>query len=182
MAERVSIFIDGGYLDAVLRDEFKSTRIDYEKLVLELSKEKQLLRAYYYTCLPWQSNPVTEDESKRFSSAQKFHNYLKRIPNFEVRLGRLAYRGQDSNNRPILEQKQVDIMLAIDILRLSYRSAISQAIVLTGDSDFIPAVNIAKDEGVQAVLAHGARPHMSLLEAVDQTIQLDWKFIKKIKS
>jgi uncharacterized protein (TIGR00288 family) len=81
-----------------------------------------------------------------------------------------------------LEQKQVDILLAIDLLRLSYRGAISQAILITGDSDFIPAIKIAKDEGVQVLLAHGSKPHLSLLDEVDQTIAIDWKFIKSIRA
>jgi len=182
MPERLAIFIDGGYFDAVLRDEFKGTRIDYEKLILGLTSSNTLLRSYYYTCEPWQSNPSTNDESKRFSAAQRFHNYLRKIPNFELRLGRLAYRGQDINNNPILEQKQVDILLAIDLLRLSYRGAISQAILITGDSDFIPAIKIAKDEGVQVILAHGSKPHLSLLDEVDQTTGIDLKFRKAIRA
>jgi uncharacterized LabA/DUF88 family protein len=182
MTERIAIFIDGGYLDAVLRDEFKGTRIDYEKFIAALCSSNTLLRSYYYTCEPWQSNPPSTDERKRFSAAQRFHNYLRRIPNFEVRLGRLAYRGQDIHNKPILEQKQVDILFAIDLLRLSYRSAISQAVLVTGDSDFIPAIKIAKDEGVQVLLAHGTKPHLSLLNEVDQGIHFDWKFIRSIKS
>lgn len=116
MPERLAIFIDGGYLDAVLRDEFGLPRIDYKKLTEQLAGEDPLLRTHYYTCEPWQSSPPTEDESKRFSSAQRFHNYLRRIPNFEVRLGRLAYRGEHADGRPILEQKQVDILLAIDLV------------------------------------------------------------------
>jgi uncharacterized LabA/DUF88 family protein len=180
--ERLGIFIDGGYLDAILRDEFNLPRIDYKKLATELAAAEPLLRTYYYTCEPWQSNPPTPDESKRFSSAQKFHNYLRRIPNFEVRLGRLAYRGKDSNGRPILEQKQVDILLAVELIRLSYRSAISKAVILTGDSDFIPAISIAKDEGVQVILAHGASPHLKLLDAVDQTMLIDTNLIARIKS
>jgi hypothetical protein len=61
MPERLAIFIDGGYLDAVLRDEFKGTRIDYEKIILGLTSSNTLLRSYYYTCEPWQSNPPTND-------------------------------------------------------------------------------------------------------------------------
>lgn len=88
----------------------------------------------------------------------------------------------DININPILEQKQVDILPAIDLLRLSYRSAITQAILVTGDSDFIPAIKIAKDEGVQVLLAHGSKPHLSLLNEVDQSIPFDWRLIKSIKS
>lgn len=184
MAEKAAIFIDGGYLDHILTDEFSQIKIDYKKLATELTGKCEptptLLRVYYYHCEPYRSSPPTPEESRRFAGAQRFFNALNSKTFFEVRLGRLASRGTRADGSIVLEQKQVDILMAIDIVRLSMRRSITHAILVTGDSDFIPAIQIARDEGIQVALAHGGQLHNQLLTKIDQRIRLDQAFIDKI--
>lgn len=182
MTERTIALIDGGYLSKILRDQFNLTKIKYPEFVIALAQGTPPFRTYYYTCEPWQSNPATEEERSRFSSAQKFHTYLQRIPNFEVRLGRLAYRGVTVDRKTIFEQKQVDILLALDLARMSMKRAISRAILLTNDSDFVPVINFAKDEGIEVFLAAADNPHVSLVNAVDQVIKIDAELIQRVKA
>ncbi len=59
MPERSAIFIDEAYLFRVLRDEFSGVRIDYRLLPMKLSEGTNLLRTYFYSSLPYQSNPPT---------------------------------------------------------------------------------------------------------------------------
>ena len=59
-------FLDGGYLDKVLRFVHPTARIDFQKLVRLMADPDELLRAYYYHCLPYQSNPPTDEERARF--------------------------------------------------------------------------------------------------------------------
>lgn len=65
---------------------------------------------------------------------QSFTNRLRRLARFEVRLGKLAYRGLDASNSPIFEQKRVDSMLAVDLVLLSAKRVIQKAVLFTGDS------------------------------------------------
>src|ERR1700736_4465549 len=117
---RVAIFIDGGYLDFVLREEFDNARIDYEKFAAWMAGPNEMLRTYYYHCLPYQSNPPTDEERRRFSQAQSFFGRLCRLPRFHVREGKLAYRGRDaSTGLAIFEQKRVDLMLGLDMALLA---------------------------------------------------------------
>lgn len=51
-----SVYIDGGYLDKVLFHQFPGQRIDMGQLASEMGGQEDLLRAYYYHCLPYQSN------------------------------------------------------------------------------------------------------------------------------
>lgn len=152
---RVAIFIDGGYLDFVLREEFGLARIDYAKLSEEIAQGIDILRTYYYHCLPYQSNPPTLEEKERFRSAQRFFDTLKRLPRYEVRLGKLAFRGVDQSGTPIFEQKGVDLLLGIDLALLSGKRQITHAVLLSGDSDLCPAVAATKPEGVLVRLYHG---------------------------
>lgn len=85
MSERIIILIDGGYLDAVLRDQFNHTRISYPKLVTELAQGHNVLRTYYYTCEPWQNNPPTEEDRKRLSTCPTCLCAVNRIVKQAVR-------------------------------------------------------------------------------------------------
>ncbi len=49
---RIAIFIDGAYMDHTLRDEFSTARIDYQLLAEWMANGIDLLRTYYYNCLP----------------------------------------------------------------------------------------------------------------------------------
>jgi uncharacterized LabA/DUF88 family protein len=75
---------------------------------------------------------------------------------------------------PIRRQKGVDIMLALDLVRLAERGALSQALLLAGDSDFAPAVELARDAGVliTVIAPERHRPAARLRELADQTIEM----------
>ena len=104
---RVAIFIDGAYLDFMLRDEFNGARIDYSLLSRSLSCNLDILRTYYYHCLPYQGSPPTLEESERFAKAESFFNSLRRLPRYEVRLGKIAFRGTSLEGKALFVQKRV---------------------------------------------------------------------------
>ncbi len=181
MADRVAVFIDGAYLDYVLRDEFNNTQIDYQALSREVVGDSDILRTYYYHCPPYQGNPPTEEERDRYSRQRSFFTALERLPRYTVRLGRLEFRGNDQSGRPRFEQKRVDILLGVDLVLLSAKQSISEAILVAGDSDFIPAVTIAKSEGILVKLYHGARPHADLRQEADERIQITQSLVDTIR-
>lgn len=51
-----------------------------------------------------------------------------------------------------LEQKGVDMKLGIDIASLSYKKQVDQIILISGDSDFVPAAKLARREGIDFIL------------------------------
>lgn len=133
---------------------------------------RKLIRVYYYHCLPYQHNPPTDEEREKFSKAQGFLRAIQRSPRFEVRLGRLAYRGADAENKPIYEQKQVDLLLGIDLMLQSAKGKVDEVFIIAGDSDFVPAIHAVKSEGVVTYLVHGANPHDDLLDEADERIEI----------
>lgn len=178
---RVAIFIDGGYLQKTIQNEFGFLRIDFGRLAQRLASGKEILRTYFYTCEPYQSNPPTTEESERFGRAQKFHYALEQLPRFQVRYGKLAFRGKDANGRPILQQKQVDIQLGVDLVCLALKNHITDAVVLAGDSDFLPAIDAAKLEGVVLHLYHGKDPHTDLVARCDERTRIDRELLDSVK-
>lgn len=55
---------------------------------------------------------------------------------------------------PNIEQKGVDLRIGLDIARLSIRQLAQVIVVVTGDSDMIPAFKFARREGVRVYLDH----------------------------
>lgn len=177
------ISIDGAYLDYTLRGEFGEARIAYEQLSARLALDIDILRTYYYNCLPYQSNPATIEERERFSRAQSFCRALERLPRYEVRLGQLAFRGRRDDGQPIFVQKRVDIMLGVDLAILAGTRQITHAALLAGDSDFLPAVQAAKQQGVLVTLWHGRHnpPHDELWRECDERMLITQEIIDAIK-
>lgn len=174
---RLAIFVDAGYLIGVLRDELGGVWLDYSLFSNHVSQQVlpgiDVLRTYYYHCLPYQSSPPTADESARFGKAQKFIDFLEGLPCFEVKLGRLERRGPDQRGRYSFEQKRVDVLLSVDLVQLSATRQITHAALIAGDSDFCPAIEVAKRNGVSIWLFHGKTPHRDLHRMADQRVFID---------
>jgi uncharacterized LabA/DUF88 family protein len=168
---RIATFIDGAYFQRVVKEEFASAKIDFAKLAAKLADGREILRTYYYDCLPWQSANPTPDERLRFGKKQQFFSALEKVPRFQVRQGRLEYRGLDQAGRPIFEQKRVDILMGVDLALLAAKHQITDAAILAGDSDFLPAIEAAKSEGVVVHLYHGKTPHRDLIQVCDERIR-----------
>jgi uncharacterized LabA/DUF88 family protein len=181
---RIAIFIDGGYLEKIIKNEFSEVPIDFSKLVETLVGGRELLRTYYYNCLPYQSNPPTSEESERFANKERFFSYLRRLPRFSVRLGKLAYRGIGSDGKKVFEQKGIDTLLSIDMVNLAATKQVSNIILLAGDSDYIPAVEVAKTHGVGVILYHSHNRdsyHINLWQICDERFPINQSLINKIK-
>lgn len=178
---KVAIFIDGGYLDHELDKKRQGNRIDYQLLVKNIvarsGTDKEITRIYYYHCLPYQDNPPTDEQREKFSRTQKFFRALQRSPRFEVRTGRLAYRGNKADGTPIFEQKRVDLMIGLDLMALATKNIIDEVFLIAGDSDFVPAVTAVKKEGIVCYLVHGDNPHDDLLDEVDERIPLTQELV-----
>ncbi len=180
-----AVFIDGGYLEKVLTCGFSRTKISMEKLAIEMAGPDELLRAYYYHCLPYQSHPPTKKERERYSARHKFYTALSFLPRFEVRLGRLAFRGTDRDGNPIFEQKRIDCMVGVDMASLAAKGKITSLALFSGDSDFVPAIEAVKREGVLVKLWHGrysgeTAPSRELVQVFDERFELAGDVIERI--
>ena len=179
MLYRVAVFIDGGYLAKIPRGH----QVDLVKfprhLADHISTGIDILRTYYYFCPPYVSPTPTPDESRRLSNYQRFQNAARRFPRFELREGDLL-RYRDERGEYVFIQKKVDVLLSIDLVRLSTKGQITHAAIVAGDADFVPAIQIAKDEGVSIWLFYNIPIHNSLWNAVDERIELTPEFLEPV--
>lgn len=175
--DKYAVFIDAGYMKVVLRN-LGFPKLDYLAFSEEIAEDDKRLRTYYYDCAPYQSPTPTADEKERKAAFDKWQQVLKRLERFEVRLGKLKRFTVDGE--PKYEQKMVDILMAIELVRLSVGGLIQRAVIITNDTDFIPAINVAKDAGVIVTLYRGASDHNdALLEACDETKLMDKALVSK---
>lgn len=174
MSQLTAVLIDNGYLHALMRDEFNDVRLDYLKFSMELCKGCPRFRTYIYDCLPYRNEPPTTKDKERYSKAHKFYESLSAFPAFEIRYGRLRPRGNT------FLQKGVDVMLAIDMYRLSAKHVVDRIALVSGDADFVPAVQAAKDEGIFVTLYHSALRRPDLLwRACDERYPIDQGLIDR---
>lgn len=131
--DRLMIFIDGSNIFHGIRH--LNVKIDYVKLVEFLRESRRLVRAYFYTAVP-QDKDVKKGtpEWDSFLRQKKFLDELA-LSGIKVKLARL----RKLPSGEFLE-KEVDIMLATDMLSLAYQNAYDTAILVSGDSDFIYTV------------------------------------------
>jgi len=194
---RLAIFVDGGYLDSLASDEF-GIRVDQSKLGEEIRRivaaktpnSVDLLRTLYYDCLPYQSNPPTAQEKERFSKKRSYFDTLRNLPRFDVREGRLVFRGLDTSGKQIFQQKRVDLLLGLDFALLSGKRQITHVAVVSGDSDLLPAFKVAKEEGISVWLFHGPRKSKKdgsssyayeLWQEADERYEIDMDFMKRVQ-
>jgi len=177
---RYAVFIDGGYAKKVFQ-EFGNPRISYVEFSKYMAKGEERLRTYYYDCAPYVSSPPTPEERARKGAFDRFKFALERESRFQVRLGRLA-KTHLRDGSIDFQQKMVDILLAVDLVQLSVRHRIERAVLFANDSDFVPAIEIARNAGTVVELYYHIppRPHDELMAACDDCIHIDQDLIDKI--
>lgn len=147
-----------------------------------------LHRIYFYD-----AQPLTDVETKPLrggkidfgthpsaSRNQQLHDELMHEPFMALRLGELAFRGWSLSRRtlasddpeitigthdlkPDIQQKGVDMRIGLDIAALTLKKQADVIVLVTGDSDFVPAMKFARREGAQLFLApmgHSIKPAM----------------------
>jgi uncharacterized LabA/DUF88 family protein len=174
--EKGAIFIDGGYLSKILKRHFGAPRIDYLKLSNEICSELHLsrLRTYFYDCMPV-IRKDNEEDKRKYAEKQKFIDKIQRLPRFEVKKGKLQIIGGE------FKQKMVDVLMSLDIADRCFDNQIQHAILIAGDSDFIPAIKKAKDYGaIIHLYYHPLSKHDALLDEIDELHPFKPEFIDKI--
>ncbi len=181
---RSAIFLDGGYF--LNHAKAANVNVDYERLAdhvlapIRQHVPMDLMRSYFYYCAPWMSQTPTEDENRRMEQFGKFIYQIEQVSRWQVRLGKLEKRRDGM--REYFEQKRVDVLLSIDLVRHAASGHIQHAILIAGDSDFIPAVQSAKEAGVTLTLWCGdlSTVHKDLIAIADEVQHFNWNNFPRI--
>lgn len=149
---------------------------DFAEKCVDSSEE--LFRIYCYHCPPYggtETHPLTKTPVD-FSATPTFTTNTNLIRDLSLkkgvafRAGELSFDGwkirpfatkeivktgralQESDFAPDVKQKRVDMKIGLDVAWLASKGIVERIILVTGDSDFVPAMKFARREGVQVVL------------------------------
>ena len=77
----------------------------------------------------------------------------------------------------------MDVLLSVDLVRMSWGKQIDRAVIATADSDFVPAIQAAKEAGVITRLAYSPDLPVNdeLLEAFDERLEINMQLLGKCK-
>jgi len=168
---RTAVLIDGGHLRVLARQAGHTYDPDFIERIAHacVDETERLLRILYYDCAPYVGNvrlPVS-GEQREFSGSDRWLRELSEKNLFAVRLGVLKFRGfkpkkipissdklQDSDFRPDFEQKGVDMRIGLDIANYSRNDIVDRIILISGDTDCLPAMKHARICGLQVVMAN----------------------------
>jgi uncharacterized LabA/DUF88 family protein len=141
--EKIIIFIDGSNLYHIVKRFFpnkKAMDFNFEKFINYLSKNRKVVRTYYYTApLDWKK------DAEKYAKQQQFFERLERLANFKLVLCRM--QKVTINGKIVYQVKEDDIHLAVDMVKLAYNNAYDTAILVSSDGDFVPAVLAVKEIG-----------------------------------
>lgn len=159
-------------LDARVFKSFVGTLIADRKL-----QNLHLHRVYFYDAPPLSSTVrkplsggrISFNESDLAKDNRRLHDGLRSVPYVALRMGDLRFRGWTLNSHklptnqsevlitsedliPNVHQKGVDMRVGLDIASLTLKDQVDVIVLVTGDSDFIPAMKFARREGAQLFL------------------------------
>lgn len=167
---KVVVLIDGGHLRAFARKDGHTYNPDFIEKVAHscLDGDENLLRVLYYDCAPFQGETKLPVSGKphTFSGSDKWLEELAAKNLFAVRRGVLKFRGfkpkkipiapitalTDTDFGPDFEQKGVDMRIGLDMANYSKEKSVDRIILLTNDTDCLPAMKHCRTAGLQIVL------------------------------
>ncbi|MDR3254775.1 MAG: NYN domain-containing protein [Synergistaceae bacterium] len=98
------------------------------------------------------SSPKAKHEYT-YEMARGFQENLMKSDYFSLRLGQQRCQNLESNGRPNLVQKQVDMLIGLDISHVSFHRQVDAIIVFSKDTDMVPVLNVARTSGLHTIVA-----------------------------
>jgi uncharacterized LabA/DUF88 family protein len=145
------------------------------------TESADLYRIFFYDCAPLTKRVHYPISKRNLNLAQTseaqarlaIHDALLKVRKVALRLGRLndqfgwrprpqaverwlaqplAFDPKDDDFEIDTVQKGVDMRLGLDIASMAFKRQVDQIVMVAADADFVPAVKLARREGIDVVL------------------------------
>lgn len=165
-SERISILVDGSNMYHYLRELGLTglAEFDYKAFAEFLARGRSIECATYY---------VGKVRSQGDAKGEELRSWQQQLV---ARLERMSWRveyGHMLKNNGVFQEKGVDVHIAVDLLKGAYENRFDTAVLVSSDTDLIPAIEAVrhKKKRVEYVgFAH--RPSFGLIKNVDVTTTL----------
>lgn len=180
MKKKIAVFIDGSNLSKKLRySRIEDTsRFNYKKFVSHLTKGKEPAYVGYYI-----GKVRKEDENEKseelYERQQELFDHLEStVPNIEVIPGHIQ------NYNGAYQEKGVDVQIALDMYALARDNVYDKAILVSSDTDLIPAIQVAQEMDGKEVeyIGFSRNPSIALMQECATKRLLQAKDLKSFRS
>lgn len=137
-----------------------------------LQSNEEYYRIFFYTAKPLKDDDI-KNQLRKATDITAYEKYLEGIGEADkiyniantflremakedyiaLRMGKMQVRGMHSG-KPDIVQKQVDMLIGLDISEISYNKHADKIIVFSKDTDMIPALKTARINGLTVTLAN----------------------------
>jgi uncharacterized LabA/DUF88 family protein len=157
---KISIFIDGQNFYRSLQRFDETLRVDYDRLAAWITQavggpSTQFGGAYYYVGVSPDAPPQVEGFLKGLELRQGY--YVRREPR-KRRLGKCLSCG---NEYEYSTEKRVDSRMVAELIHFAANGTYDAAVLLSGDDDFVPAVEAVNALGKQVWVATWSAEELS---------------------
>jgi len=174
------VFIDGNnFYHNIKTMKIKPSDIDFYKLTELVCANFSFVRkkTIYYN-----SVPSIADGKDMYYAHMKFLSSIEKLPKFEVKIRKLqkssTWEVQEEKKelistlglcdkcKPIVEsncldcignvrkrEKGIDVMIAVDMLEVAIKNKCDCCIIISGDADFVPVLDLIKSNGKECASA-----------------------------
>jgi len=150
---RAALFIDGSNI--YYTEKTLGWEIDFKKVLKYFEEHFAIYNAFYYA-----AEPTPEDEEAR----RKYQDYT--LSGYTLRLKKLK-EIRDTRGKIVARKANLDIEMIIDMFNTMEHY--DMAVLFTGDSDFVRAVELLRTHGKQVfVFSTKGHSSMELINAADK--------------
>lgn len=182
MKKKAAVLMDLGFVDYALYKPLGNRKPNAQDVHAFanacIADSEELFRIYCYHCPPYAGTaihpltrkPVDFSQTEIYQRMSLMIEQLELMNNVAFRQGELSFNGwivpkkaaedlaqtgrklEERDLRPDIKQKRVDMKIGLDVAWLASKSIVDRLILVSADSDFVPAIKFARREGVQVVV------------------------------
>jgi uncharacterized LabA/DUF88 family protein len=165
--KKIAIFIDGGNFYQKIRENSlipKGTKFDYVKFANFLARGRNLVLKYYYIGIV-RNHDQSDKSQKMVESQQKLLHGLEN-DGYKIKRGRIVYDNK-------IREKGVDVQIAIDLVIGAVENSYDVAIIVSSDTDLIPAIKYIRSKGkIVEYVGFAQAPSLGMIKESDYRILL----------
>ena len=165
--KRVAIFIDGGNFYRKIRESGlvpKGVRFNYVKFAEFLARDRTIIAKYYYIGVV-RNHDKTAKSQQMVASQQKLLSGLEN-GGYEIKRGKIVYDNK-------IREKGVDVQIAIDLVIGAVENVYDVAVIVSSDTDLIPAVKYIRSKGKRVeYVGFSKAPSIGMIKESDDRILL----------
>lgn len=162
--KRVIVFLDYSNfhkaLSKLTNGQFPENRkFDFSRFVEVITNGMDLIKVYF----------VCSSANGASPGLQRFYDWLDGQEFFLVKQFE-----RRTNDQGEFREKQVDVYLAAQLVALAYENAYDVAMIVSGDEDYVPAIEIVQQKGkIVGVVSSSSMLSDMLRKKADRTLLVD---------